>query len=373
MLAVACSAAACGPGSEPVDAQDAPSACDARITSWNGETLHFGLYGHPQRWLNVLGNVDPASSPTLSYSLDGQPFRSAPLGPGPLRLQDPGDFNIEIDRTGLSEGTHALELRTESSTADPCTRTLTLDYSAATDWPMPWSLAFDSIGSVEQLAEETQVVDGRYEIAPDGVRTAERGYDRLIAVGDESWGPGYQAWARFTVHGVSSWGAVGLMVGWQGHEGTAAPRTEWPVGGLVWVRNKPTGSLLEITTYDQGTSSSVPFTLEPGETYELSVRTVVTSATTMRVEAVVWRAGEAKPTDPMVSFDVDAQDGSVGLLAHTADVTWHSAGATRRSDRSEGGSTGCAASGPSPTPAASWLPLVLLLARVRRHAVRSRG
>ncbi|MDZ7767128.1 MAG: hypothetical protein U5K00_22400 [Melioribacteraceae bacterium] len=50
-----------------------------------------------------------------------------------------------------------------------------------------------------------------------------------------------------TIHSTSSGSGVGFAIGWQGHEGTVSPRTQWPLEAIGWVRNF---NSLRILTYD---------------------------------------------------------------------------------------------------------------------------
>ena len=68
------------------------------IDVWYGAEQTFGARGRPQRWLNVLGNTsDPDGVASLTYSLNGGSEVSLNLGPDDFRLDEDGDFNIEID------------------------------------------------------------------------------------------------------------------------------------------------------------------------------------------------------------------------------------------------------------------------------------
>lgn len=292
------------------------------IGSWYGDTLHPGLIGHAQRHVNVLGNVPQGDGTvTLSRSLNGGPYVAVPLGPDSVRLQRPGDFNIHLRRAMLADGPNTLALRAEDGSGGVCNATLMLDYDPSSVWPLPYSASFDSISSAEEIEQLVEVVDGPWEATGDGLRTVQRGYYRTLAVGDESWSPGYQVRATVTVHYLGDWSGVGLGIGWQGHVGTGDPPTDWPVGALGWVRVKTTGPALEIKTFDSGTPASMPVDFVVDETYVFEMRGETLGEETMRVSVRMWPSSE-DPPDWLVA-PVDARGGSAVLLAHGADVTWH--------------------------------------------------
>ena len=70
---------------------------DTTIDIWYGQNQLFAEVGLPQRWINILGRVtDGDGDVTLTYSLNGSPELPLTVGPDDRRLQDPGDFNVEI-------------------------------------------------------------------------------------------------------------------------------------------------------------------------------------------------------------------------------------------------------------------------------------
>ena len=67
-----------------------------------GERVERGL-------LRILGSVaDPDDVAALSYRVDGGPARPLTLGPDNRRLQNAGDFNVDIPRSSLSTGQHTV-------------------------------------------------------------------------------------------------------------------------------------------------------------------------------------------------------------------------------------------------------------------------
>jgi LmbE family N-acetylglucosaminyl deacetylase/regulation of enolase protein 1 (concanavalin A-like superfamily) len=90
------------------------------IAVWNGSPQTFGTIGVPQRWINILGNVeDPDGVAELSYRLNGSQSRPLSIGPSDDRLAYPGDFNVELFYGDLMPGTNAVEI----TAADPAGNT----------------------------------------------------------------------------------------------------------------------------------------------------------------------------------------------------------------------------------------------------------
>lgn len=89
----------------------AACASGPSIALWNGNTQTFGAVGVPQRWINILGNIeDPDGIGSLSYRLNGGVSGALSVGPGDDRLVYPGDFNIELDHTELLPGLNDVEI-----------------------------------------------------------------------------------------------------------------------------------------------------------------------------------------------------------------------------------------------------------------------
>jgi hypothetical protein len=107
------------------------------------DVLSFGRIGNPARWLNVLGNItDPDGIESVTYVLDGGLERPVPLGPDDLRLEYPGDFNIELDRFALENGRHSVLIKATDTTGAVTYRPLTVDYTNENVWPIPYSVDF---------------------------------------------------------------------------------------------------------------------------------------------------------------------------------------------------------------------------------------
>jgi hypothetical protein len=170
---------------------DAAATAKPVIDVWFGDYQPFGQIGMSQKYVNILGNVsdDNDDLESLEYSLNGEAEKALNIGGDTRRLQNSGDFNIDIDidEGSLVNGVNELVITATDSLSNQEKYTVTIDYDANSSWPLPpggYTVDWDKTGNIQDVA---QVVDGQWSVSPDGVRTASIGYDRLVAIGDQSW------------------------------------------------------------------------------------------------------------------------------------------------------------------------------------------
>ena len=202
------------------------------IDVWYGDHQQFGDPGEAQRWVNILGNVATAGLSSLTYSLNGAPAQPLNVGPNGNRLQDAGDFNVEIDYDQLNPTAVDDHVRIRASYLDGSsfTHDVTVDYEGGRQWPADYSIDW---AKVTDLQEVVQVVDGRWMFDADGVRPATMGYDRVLALGDVAW-DSYEVRLTLAVHDLSNvptGGAIWLGMQWGGH--TDNPFGGQPHGGYI--------------------------------------------------------------------------------------------------------------------------------------------
>ena len=184
---------------------------------WYGDNQTFGQLGIPQRWVNILGNVSaPSGIASASYTLNGGAPQFLRVGPNPTRLADTGDFNVEIDHAILNPGPNTVVITATDNLNNTATHTVTLNWeNTGQVWPLPYSIDWSTVTNISDVA---QVVDGLWAIQPDGtLRTMQTGYDRVIALGDETW-TDYQVTAQITFNSFDCYDfGGGVIVGWTGH------------------------------------------------------------------------------------------------------------------------------------------------------------
>ncbi len=213
-----------------------------RIDVWHGKRQRFGHLGLPQRWINVLGAVSPAEHiAQLDYSLNGGDFAPLSKGPDLYRLASAGDFNIEIDHADLREGENQVVIRAKDRDGVTSEETVALEYASGAAWRLPYEVDF---AKATDLQDVCQVVDGRWRLEADGVRTADPYYDRVLAFGDMGW-TDYALTAEVTFHdfpgpregGGPGFGVnhAGIGLRWRGHDDDGRqPHVAWyPLGAAT--------------------------------------------------------------------------------------------------------------------------------------------
>jgi hypothetical protein len=330
-----------------------------KITVWYGDTQVFGAHGNPQTCINVLGNVtEPERVRALECRLGDGAFLPLRMGPDRRRLAAPGDFNAEIELSSLSAGDNVLELRATDDRGAVVTAKVTLRYEGDRGCPLPYAIDWARASSIQDVA---QVVDGRWELAGNGIRSVAPAYDRLVAIGDISWRD-FEVTVPVTVHAFddagrrypSSGPGVGVMLRWTSHRAwkgeqswrgwwpvrTAArwlgqedwgdqPRWGWwPFGALGWYRWAPQRGFRLNFMGNRGACLAEDASgrvLEIGRCYVFKLRAESRPGATSAYRLKVWEQGAAEPAGwDLVGNGVadELREGSVLLLSHHADVTF---------------------------------------------------
>ena len=304
------------------------------ITVWGGDEQRHEL-GVPQRWINVAGNViDPQGIQSLTYTVNGVEGEPLRLGPDGRRLQDLGDFNIELDTETLELG--ATEVIITAVDGGGVTATALVDvHFTGSEWALPYETNWAAAGAVE---DQAQVIDGIWSVGTDGVRPEQIGYDRLIAIGDQEW-ENYEARFSLKIHDddprgydLTSEPFVGIILRWPGHsydaEIVAQPRWYyWPAGSLSgYYLNLDGTSKVKVETNESINQSEESAVLDFGVTYEVRAR-VQSGTNGVNHRLRIWPKGEDEPLSWDVDVTADTQDagpdgGSLLLIAHYFDVTF---------------------------------------------------
>ncbi len=304
------------------------------IDVWYGDRQEFGRNGVPQRWVNILGNVSDDDGVTeLSYTLDGGPRQPLDIGPSDRRLANEGDFNADLLFDEMQPGEHVVELRATDSLGNTNTRSVTVVLARTLGPALPHEIVWADAASPNDVA---QVVDGNWVVEEDGsLRTAEIGYDRLVAVGDREM-TDYEIVFPVVMHEVSEEGygeidgtpGMGLTVGWTGHwveDETQPPWGYWPSSGeaaLNWDTLDETS--LAVAGNNATPQDSVgPVRIPLGEKIWTRVR-VEKLEKGPQISMKAWLDGTAEPAGWAVSVtgttgSPDA--GSVAIVAHHVDVS----------------------------------------------------
>lgn len=295
------------------------------IELFYSDTQAFGQQGQPQPWLNVLGNVsDPDGVSDLEYALNGGSPVSLSLGPDGRRLVEPGDFNIDLDVADLATGPNTVEIAATDGAGNTTLQSVSVDYQPGTVWPLPYGVDWSFLTDDAEIQDVAQVVDGRWILEGDQLRTADPGYDRLVAIGDRTW-TDVEVTVPIVINATAGGHGVGILFRWDGHTDTPVtcgqPKCGYlPLGGILWARP----SRIEIYGNNAIIYDSQSRSLTPGVTYWFKGR-VETLPGGSWYRLKVWEDGLPEP----VAWDIegqgqpgDPQAGSVLLISHLADVSF---------------------------------------------------
>jgi regulation of enolase protein 1 (concanavalin A-like superfamily) len=302
------------------------------IDVWYGDSQSFGDLGNPQRWINVLGQVqDPDGINALSFSLNGGEPRSLSFSPY-RRLAEPGDFNVEIDYMEFSPGANTIEIRAVDTLGFEAVKTVSVDYSAGTVWPLSYQVDWSSVLEIRDVA---QVVDGRWSIVDGQLRNDLQRYDRTVVIGDITW-TDYEVTVPVTIHRFSQDGfggnagvpGAGVSLKWPGHTDWTGdqPTHGWNpsgAGGFVSFDRDGNGSL---NLGGEGVSDSDPFdrVIAIGTTYIWKIRVETQQDGSALYQLKLWTQGSPEPAnwELFVTKPNDVPGGSLLFIAHFTDVSF---------------------------------------------------
>lgn len=319
----------------------AASATVPKIEVYYGDEQRFGFQGNPQPRINILGVVSSHEAvETLTFTLNGGVAHRLNMGVDLRRLSRPGGFNAEIERKDLRDGENIVVLEAKSRAGGPVVRrTVRVRYAAGRTAPLPCTIKWSEARRIDDVAE---VMDGHWQLTPDGVRTLDPYYDRVIAIGDTTW-TDYEAVTSVIFHKFladviapkgppySNHGHASVLLRWQGHPDDGnQPRVKWhPCGGLAMWR-ADAGTSGSEWVWQGGESGIIgregkKRLLELGRRYLIRARVETLPGPKTRYSVKGWAAGEPEPTEwDLVALDreKDLQSGSFLLVAHHSDVTF---------------------------------------------------
>ncbi len=305
------------------------------INIWYGDFQSFGQIGNPQQWINILGSVSgPNDIDSLTYSLNGGVAKNLSMGPDGYRLAEDGDFNVELRINDLNDGNNTLEITAVDTEDEETTKNVTIDYSAGNVWPENYSIDWTSSPPVQSVA---QVVDGQWTTQNGVLQPLTFDYDRLVAIGDETW-TDYEITFPMNVHAIDTSGfggpsngaGVGVFMRWQGHNNLSGeqPNRGWDdLGALTWYRWSPQNSEgLEMLGGGGAWITGNPLKeLEFDVQYmvKASVQSSPTGPAYYRFK--MWKAADPEPVAwdmESAGLDSEPDSGSMMLVSHHVDVAF---------------------------------------------------
>jgi regulation of enolase protein 1 (concanavalin A-like superfamily) len=308
------------------------------ITLWYGNDQTFGTVGTPQRYVNIQGNVtDPTGIDQFYYTLNGGAQVNLSRGPDTRRLQRAGDFNVDLRYDQLDAGANSLVIHARNIFGDTKDTTVTVRDNSGAVWPLPYTVDFTSAGS---LTDSVQVTDGRWQVASGKARIVERGYDRVLAIGDTTWHD-YEMTAKLSVSGFDSSStaydapsngpSMAFLMRWMGHTDSpitiSQPKEGYlPLGAFAAV-SWPTVSTNRwelfgdnLTLRDSKTSPAFLFNTD--YYFKLQVKTTAGVGGYYRFK--VWKTSDTEPTTWLLNTQEGLsapQYGSVLIVAHHVSVS----------------------------------------------------
>ena len=282
------------------------------IDVWYGAAQPVGSPAQTQTWANVVGNVaSPQSLTSLTYRINGGTSRSLSVGPDKRRLQEAGDFNIDIPYGDLVNGSNSVVITATWSGGISESANVTLNFAGGGTLALPFTHDWSA---TTPLLNQVNVVDGLWTASDGAVRTVRTGYDRIIALGDMAWSD-YEVTVPMTVHEfgpgayshLSGAPMVGLGVRWQGHTAVDSKQPAWgwfPVGAYAWYRYYETGARWELIGNDNSPIARGPQGefIQFNTTYvmKVSAETIPSGA---RYSLKWWPQGTPEPTSWMGTID----------------------------------------------------------------------
>lgn len=313
------------------------------IDVWYGDTQKFGELGVPQKWINVLGNVRADKGiVSLSYSLNGEALKALSIGSDLHRLAYPGDFNVDIDRKLFREGKNDLVIMVKDSANNSIEKKVKIQYAVSNSWPIPYTIEWSK---VKRIQDVVQVVDGNWEITADGLHNIDTYYDRVVAIGDNSW-KNYEVSTTVTFHsftppakGPPTFGVSHAAIAtlWPGHDvDKKQPHKKWyPLGATSEFRLTAGLDSCRWRIFD-GPKPNLPRfkaeqpfgeyrTIELNKKYGIKHRVESIDETTTKYSVKLWPADEEEPDQwDLMAIEKDdiIQSGSALLIAHNTNVTF---------------------------------------------------
>jgi len=316
------------------------SATDATISFWYGTEQHFGKMGHPQAQVNILGNIEADSlAINAYYTLNDHPQKNPlTLGSDLHRLASEGDFNIEIYRDALKDGENLVTLFVEHENEVLTSKEVTLHYHPKTTWPLPYTIDWAQVKKIEDVA---QVVDGHWKITPEGIRTQDVYYDRVLAIGEASW-RNYEVSTTVTFHGFTppregpptyNVSHAALATLWPGHDkDSLQPNRKWhPLGATAEFRITDGYQNCRWRIFDgdhfyEEQKEPQYRTIQEGVIYGMKHRVEDLPDNRVQYSVKLWEASSKEPEDwdfqAIETSKTKHPGGSCLLIAHHTDVTF---------------------------------------------------
>jgi hypothetical protein len=324
-----------------------------RVEIWHGLHHRVGFLGDAQDDFNLLGHVY-SSRPIASVTCSVNGSKPRPLQFKVFRrIVRYEDFNADIPVAALHTGDNRAVIEATDSEGRTTSAHVTITRSLTGKYPLPVRISW---GSVDDLENVGQVIDGHWNWGPHGIWTDEIGYDRIFLIGNRTWRD-YEATAPLTIHGFSAkngpWSgkghATGFCLRWAGHsteDNAPGVQPKWglhPRGGVTWlVWRTQDASLPPVRNFLRGDSEEhqdfAPLPVRLGRPFWMKGRceTLAGDGVT-RYSFKVWNTSEPEPAAWDFQYTQKSQTalrtGGLALVAHETDVTFGNIAVTKLSGK----------------------------------------
>jgi len=311
------------------------------IEIWHGERQRTGHLGDAQDDFNLLGHIAGwRDLDTLGWSLNDRP--DIPLNFRAFRrLATDGDFNADIPIARLRPGTNTVKLTARWRDGRSDTRAITIDRGQGSS-RLPLLIDWSRVKDPQDVG---QYVDGHWLLTPDGLRTAQPGYDRIFLLGERTWRD-YEARATIRANRApaeSAAAGVGLIMRFTGHvvggpEHFPSGQPKWgyrPFGAIGWIRwTRGSPATSPQAQYYPGSKDrpldlgAVPLQIGVTHAVRMACETLPddNGKGVTRYSFKIWPETKPEPeawTWQRMQTSADAlRTGGVALLAHQIDVTF---------------------------------------------------
>ncbi|CUH49039.1 hypothetical protein RUA4292_03233 [Ruegeria atlantica] len=298
------------------------------IDVWYGLTQSFGSPGEGQERINILGNVG-VDVTSMTYSINGGPEQALSVGADGIRLQNEGDFNVDIFYADL-DGSATDDIVTLTATlvgGTIVTRDVVIEYEDGAIWDPNYSIDWDAVTNAQ---DALQIVDGKWSWDGNGIRPVDLGYDRLLVLGDQGW-DNYEVNLTIDMHDLQNERGFTFGMLWNGHTdsryGDIQPLSGWEPGAAFFYTNERFKSH-SYHEWSEVLGVTDKLRLQEDVTYNFTVRVEQTGIYDRLYSLKVWEEGTAEPVgwtlqvEEAFSLDEAPATGSLYLNAHYFDVTF---------------------------------------------------
>lgn len=313
------------------------------IDFWYGDNQSFGHLGVPQKWINILGNIESEKGiKEAYYHLNSNDSVVLTLGSDLHRLANRGDFNIDIPFEQCKSGRNEIQVCVTDSAGFAASKTINILVSKNNTWDLPYSIKWSE---VENIQDVVQVIDGNWIITERGLHNLDTYYDRIVAFGDSTW-KNYEVKTTVIFHdftppvkGPPTYNVSHAAIAsrWPGHnEDSLQPFRQWyPLGATSEFRLTEGLDSCRWRIFDGPKPNAVNFyveqsvedfrSIELNKVYGMKHRVKSIRNGRTKYSVKLWPIDQEEPTNwdfSGIEEEENLESGSALLIAHNTSVTF---------------------------------------------------